>query len=72
MPGPVVAALASGDGLVVAGGGDTLEVLAADTGAPLFHAATGGPIYSPPSLSGDQLFVGSTDGHVYAFGLPGR
>jgi outer membrane protein assembly factor BamB len=72
MPGPVVAALASGDGLVVAAGGDTLEVLAAATGATLFHYATGGPVDSPPSLSGDQLFVGSTDGHVYAFGLPGR
>lgn len=71
-PGPVVAALAASNGLVVAGGGKTLQVLDARTGAVLFQHQTGGPIYSPASISGNQIFVGSTDHHLYAFGLPAR
>jgi hypothetical protein len=69
--GTVVAALAYADGLVVDGAGATLEVLDASTGTPLYSYATGGAIYGAPSIANGEIFAGSTDGNVYAFGLGG-
>ena len=67
--GPVFAALAYANTLLVDGAGSILEVLNAATGAPLFHFQTGGAIYSAPSVAEGKIFVGSTDTSLYAFGL---
>ncbi|MDB5059884.1 MAG: hypothetical protein JWO59_3356, partial [Chloroflexi bacterium] len=68
-PGIVIAALATGGGLLVDGGGKTLEVLNASTGALLYSYDTKGIIYGAPIVNDGRIFAGSTDGNVYAFGL---
>ena len=69
--GPIVAALAYANHLIVAGAGATVEVLNATNGTLLFQFQTGGPIYSAPSIAGGKIFVGSTDTNLYAFGSLG-
>jgi outer membrane protein assembly factor BamB len=64
---PVIPALAYDNGMIFAGVGPRLEVLDASSGARLFSYATGGVIYSPPSISGGTVFIGSGDGNEYAF-----
>ncbi|MFK5921849.1 MAG: PQQ-binding-like beta-propeller repeat protein [Verrucomicrobiota bacterium] len=36
-------------------------------GKPVWKNYTAGPVYYPPAISNDRLFVGSADGRVYAF-----
>jgi hypothetical protein len=36
-------------------------------GTPLWKNFTAGPVYYPPAIAEDRLFVGSADGRVYAF-----
>ncbi len=67
LSGPVIPALAYDNGMVFAGSGPRLEVLDAGSGARLFSYATGATIYSPPSISGGIVYIGSGDGNVYAF-----
>jgi hypothetical protein len=69
-PKPVVPALAYANGLVIDGAGPTLEVLDASNGTPLFSYKTGGTLYGAPSVANGQIFAGSVDGKLYAFGLP--
>lgn len=66
---PVVPALAYANGMVLAAAGATLEVLDAASGTRLYSYTTGAAIYGSPSVSGGKIFVGSTDGNEYAFGL---
>jgi len=68
--GAVIGALVYTNGLVIDGAGRYLEVLDAATGARLYSYATGDLIYASPSVSHGLIFVGSTDGRLYAFGLP--
>ena len=68
--GAVIGALAYTNGLVIDGAGSYLEVLDAATGARLYSYETGDPIYASPSVSHGLIFAGSTDGKLYAFGLP--
>jgi polyvinyl alcohol dehydrogenase (cytochrome) len=65
--GWVIPALAVANGLVVAAGDDTVEVLHAATGELLWEYATEATIYAAPTIAGGTLYVASTDGHVYAF-----
>lgn len=37
-----------------------------DQGQPIWKAYTGGPIFYPPTIAHDRLYVGSADGRVYA------
>lgn len=68
--GSVIGALVYTNGLVIDGAGPDLEVLNATTGTRLYSYETGGSIYASPSVSRGQIFIGSSDGRLYAFGLP--
>jgi|GEM_PF-2944812 len=65
--GWVIPALAAANGLVVAAGDDTVEVIHAGTGDLLWEYATGATIYAAPTIAGGVLYVASTDGYLYAF-----
>jgi hypothetical protein len=67
--GPVMGALVYSNGLIVDGGGTDVEVLDATTGARLYSYNTKSQIYAAPIVSHGQIFVGTTDGTMYAFGL---
>ena len=67
--GPIIGALTYANGLIVDGGGTDLEVLDATTGARLYSYNTKNQIFAAPTVSHGQIFVGSTDGTMYAFGL---
>jgi outer membrane protein assembly factor BamB len=64
---PVIPALAYDNGMLFAGVGPRLEAFDATTGSRLFSYATGAVIYSPPSISGGIVYIGSGDGNEYAF-----
>jgi outer membrane protein assembly factor BamB len=66
---PVIPALVYAHGLVIDGQGPALEILDAANGSRLYSYETGGDIYGAPSVSHGEVFVGSLDGNVYAFGL---
>lgn len=68
--GAVIGALVYTNGMIIDGAGRDLEVLNAATGARLYSYETGDLIYASPSLSHGQIFMGSLDGNLYAFGLP--
>ncbi|HEY4037118.1 MAG TPA: PQQ-binding-like beta-propeller repeat protein [Ktedonobacteraceae bacterium] len=70
--GPVIGALAYANGLIVDGGGTDVEVLDATTGARLYSYNTNNQIYAAPIVSHGQIFVGTTDGAMYAFGINAR
>ncbi|HLV99503.1 MAG TPA: PQQ-binding-like beta-propeller repeat protein [Ktedonobacterales bacterium] len=67
--GPVIGALAYTNGLVIDGAGDMLEVLDAATGKRLYSYELDAGIFSPPSISQGQIFIGSEAGTVYSFSL---
>ena len=64
----VTAALAAGWSLQ----GPPVYAFDAARGKPVWKSYAGGPIYYPPSISHDRLFVGSADGKVYAFSIRKR
>jgi len=68
-PAVIVPAIAYANGLIVDDPGSTMEVLDAATGAQLYSYTTAGTLWGAPSISNGQIFQGSTDGYVYAFGL---
>jgi outer membrane protein assembly factor BamB len=67
--GPVIPALAYVNGLVLAGAGANLVILNATSGKELFSYATADLIFSPPTVSGGRIYIGSQDSNLYAFGL---
>src|SRR5260370_25762422 len=70
--GPVMGALAYTNGLIVDGAGTDVEVLDATTGARLYSYNTKNQIYAASIVSHGEIFVGATDGTMYAFGLNAR
>lgn len=62
-----VAPVTAGDTVFLAGSDGTVRALDAATGTCRWKAHTGGRIYYPPTVDRGRLFVGSGDGHVYAF-----
>ncbi|MBV9526720.1 MAG: PQQ-binding-like beta-propeller repeat protein [Candidatus Dormibacteraeota bacterium] len=68
--GVVIPALAYDNGLVIDGAGATLEVLSASTGSRLFSFTAAKVFYGAPSVANGEMFAGSVDGNLYAFGLP--
>jgi outer membrane protein assembly factor BamB len=69
-PSSIWPALAYVNGLVIDGAGPQLQVRDASNGHVLFHFKTGARIYGSPSVAGGRIFAGSSDGNLYAFGLP--
>ena len=74
--GPVTAEVISSPGLVGPDGqrvvvaGDLagrVMAFSAATGARLWTHRTGGQVYSSPAIAGGRIFIGSTDGFLYAF-----
>ena len=68
--GYILPALAYTNGLLVDGAGAVFEVRDASTGQRLYSYQTGATLYGAPSISQGDIFEGSVDGSVYAFGLP--
>jgi outer membrane protein assembly factor BamB len=59
-----------GDNTVVVAGADgAVQSIDLPTGQRRWCALTGGRIYSSPTIWKDRVFVGSADGHLYAFAL---
>lgn len=48
-----------------------ITALRASDGAKLWGYQTGSYVYSSPAVSGGSLYIGSGDGFLYSFGLPG-
>jgi outer membrane protein assembly factor BamB len=67
--GAVIPALAYVNGLLLAGVGPDFKVFDARTGRELFAYATANLIFSPPTVSGGRIYVGSQDENVYAFAV---
>ena len=64
---------ASGDEVVFVGDmNGVVYALRARDGTVLWSFTTGSFVYSSPTVSGNQMFVGSDDGMLYAFGIPNR
>ena len=69
VPHPIVPALSYANGLIIDGEGATMEVLDAATGSRLYSYETENTLYGPASVSRGIIYMGSTDGYLYAFGL---
>ncbi len=61
------APVAAGGMVFVADRAGIVRALDAASGSPVWKSYTAGPVYYPPAISHDRLFVGSADGKVYAF-----
>jgi outer membrane protein assembly factor BamB len=68
--GAIFTSLAYINGLLAFGQGNSLEVMNAATGTSVYNYVTPAPIYAAPSISHGKIFIGSTDGNLYVFGLP--
>ncbi len=69
--GKDLAAPAYANGLLVVDGGTHVFVLNAATGAKIAHFGCGALFFAPPVISHGRIYVGCSDGHEYAFGIPG-
>src|SRR5579859_6803324 len=67
--GAVLGSLVYTNGLILAAAGPALEVLDATTGQRLYSYQTEQVVYATPIIAHGQIFMGSTDGKIYAFGL---
>jgi hypothetical protein len=65
----VIPALTYVNGLVIASAASSFQALDAATGALLYSYDTGAPLYAPPSVSHGIIYMGSTNGALYAFAL---
>jgi outer membrane protein assembly factor BamB len=68
----VIPALTWVNGVVVAGIGPDLVLLAAGDGSVLATYHTGPETYGPPSVAEGLVFIGSLDGTLWAFGPPAQ
>ncbi len=67
--GLILGATVYANGLLIDAAGPDVEVRNAATGTLLVSLPTGNQLYASPSIANGQIFEGSTDGKVYAFGL---
>ncbi len=68
--GLILGALAANPTLLVDGAGSALEVRDQTTGQILYSYAMGAPIFAGASFANDMIYASSSDGTIYAFGLP--
>jgi len=68
--GPVIGALATAPGIVIAADFEHLTVLSAATGDVLFSYKTALNIWGSPSIADGTIYVGDQSGTLYAFSLP--
>jgi outer membrane protein assembly factor BamB len=68
--GFVLGALATANGLLVDGAGPAIEVRNTSNGNILYSYTTGAQIYGGAAIANSWIYVGSTDGNLYALGLP--
>jgi hypothetical protein len=68
----VGSSVANGVAYSVDGIGNQLFANDAQTGAALWNsgALIAGPVFTPPAIAGGEIYVGSWDHELYAFGLP--
>jgi outer membrane protein assembly factor BamB len=72
MSNPVIPALAFDNGLVAVAAGATFSVLNSSSGAQLYSTNPGsGTFYGAPSFANGEIFAGSTNKNLYAFGISG-
>jgi outer membrane protein assembly factor BamB len=73
VPGYVLAAVTVANGLVLAASNGTLSILSATNGTPLWNTTPSvkALFYGAPVVSNGCVFEGSTDGKLYAWGVPG-
>ncbi len=69
LDGPVIGAVTAAPGLVAVTEGNTILVVAADTGQTLYSYTGPGFFWGPVTISNGMLFVGDTAGNFLAFGL---
>ena len=69
LAGKVLPALTVGDGVVLAESGSRLIALNVTSGAPVFSYGTGATLYGSASIAEGCIFVGSTNGRLFAFGI---
>jgi outer membrane protein assembly factor BamB len=67
---PVFGSIAYANGVVLYTQGPTFEAVNAANGQSLYDYTFNAPVYGAPAVSRGQVYVGVTDGNVYAFGLP--
>ena len=70
--GDAEAALTATPGVVFEAAGYNLYGLSATTGATLFKFRAYHWFYAPAMVAGGTLFIGNTDGRLYAFSIGGR
>ena len=68
--GPVLAPVSLANGVVFAAGGTFAVGLDAATGALLWKASTGSPMYGGIAISDGRIFFGATGGLFFAFEVP--
>ncbi|MBV8951133.1 MAG: PQQ-binding-like beta-propeller repeat protein, partial [Actinobacteria bacterium] len=66
---PIYGSPAYVNGMVLETSGDTLEVLNASTGALLYSYVLGGTAFGAVTVAYGQIYVGATDGNLYAFNV---
>jgi outer membrane protein assembly factor BamB len=67
--GPVLAPIASANGVVFAAGGKSCVALDAATGTLLWASRAAAPIYGGVAISDGRIFFGDTAGNVFTFGV---
>jgi outer membrane protein assembly factor BamB len=69
--GPVYASPVYANGVLVVGAGHELQVLRASNGSQLYRfTSPTGKFLGPAAIAQGEIVAGTSDGHVYAFGLP--
>ncbi len=57
------------DKMIYFGSGDDIYAVSLENGFVRWTYRTGGPVHSSPVISGNRLYSGSFDGHIYALDL---
>ena len=70
LPGAAIGAPAGANGVIVVPAAQVVDVVAADDGRLLYRFATAAPIWAAPVIAHGVIYAPSTDGFLYAYGVP--